>query len=132
MSGTRVVATSTLPAVPSNPAWNIAGILDGPQPGSWLVVGHNRVNRRVIVWTIEGASLASAVTITGASGLPVQTPVGSTVPAVRRFADDESFSLLVRSSAGRVDRWRIDPAGRYLRGSAVTATNQPSMMLRPD
>ena len=132
MSGTRVVSTRTLPAVPSSPVWNIAGVIEGPDAASWIVVGHNRVNRRVTLWTVRGSTLASTVAVTGAGGAPVQTPVGSTVVGVRRFADDDPLSLLVRAGNGRVDRWRLDAQGRYLRGSAVTPSAQQSVVPRPD
>jgi hypothetical protein len=132
MLGSTVIGTHSLAAVPSNPAWVIGGVIEGPTPGTTRIVARNRVNRRIIVWNLNGFSLAATQFVLTGSGAYAVLPSGSSIVGLRRFADDVSPSLLVRSSVGKVDRWVLDLGMRYLRGTGVTPDNRGSWLPRAD
>lgn len=132
MNGRTVASTPSLAAVPSNPAWIIGGVIEGPTPGTTRIFAQNRVNRRIIVWNMNGFSPAGSSFVTDATGAYVQLPVGASLVGLQRFGGDAAPSLLVRSSAGKVDRWRLDAQNRYLRGSAVTPDNRGAVVPRAD
>jgi len=130
--GSTVVSTHPLAAVPSNPAWTIGGVIEGPTPGTTRIVAQNRVNRRILTWNLNGFTLAGSQYLLNGAGSYVVLPAGSNLVGLRRFTDDASLSLLVRSTAGKVDRWQLDPTGRYQRGSGVTPDSRGSQLPRPD
>jgi hypothetical protein len=132
MIGATVVSTHSLASVPSNPAWVIGGVIEGPTAGTTRIVAQNKVNRRVIVWSLNGFSPAGSQYVLTGSGAYAVLPSGSTVVGLRKFTGEAGLSLLVRSSVGKVDRWALDVGNRYLRGSEVTPDNRGSWVPRAD